>query len=422
MTTDRFPSLIEGVDVASRSQRRGRSQRLFDSRVSKFDASRHTQPDEPTLSMNCYFPRSISLEGVGTFVSGVARGMTKSGWQVRLLSPGGTAPQEGIEERTYQSGSLGLMRYAAGFREASQDAAAVFEIENNPNMGCLSRFSQCPRRTFCYFTSPLQSLATLAEMGWNPQSFAHSFTKHHWFGRLQNWTQRRCVVATQFQAAQLRKLGAAEVHVLRGGGLSKHVEVPSRQEARRELGWDDRPVVGYLGHYSPAKGVPVLFDAFRRCTGPTVLALAYSGKGRLPRAAEAQLAGLRQAGRLRELGVVDPVCFLAACDVVVLPFVTSSIHHLPLVMLESFAARTPVIVSQVGGVAEIITPGMHGDVVPPRDPQALANTLQRHLADQDACHTMGHHARRLFENELANEVFCTRLSDIIRQEPRHARF
>ena len=414
---DRSESTIATPEVARSDHRTDRLPRP-PHLVSRTSAAPSVlRADDHHLLVSCYFLRSIALEGVGTFVSGLARALSSTGWQVQLLSPGGlTVDRQRIDERTYQSGPLGMIRYASSLRNLSRDADVVLEIEDNPNMASLTSASRCRGRTFSYFNTPLQSWSTMTEMGWSRQAIAHTLAKHPWFSRRFDWSGRRCIVASHFQADQLRELGATEVHVLPGGGLSSTKPIPTREECRAELGWDDRPVVGYLGHYSPAKGVPVLIDAFERGTGPAVLALAYSGKGRLPRASETQLANLRQAGRVRELGIVDPVQFLGACDVVVLPFVTSSIHHLPLVMLESFAARTPVIVSQVGGVAEMITPGMNGDVVPPRDPQALADTLQRHLTDLDACHAMGRHARRLFETELANEVFCARLSEIIRKE------
>ncbi len=415
---DRSYSTVLAPGNAERDHRTGSfPQPHFTTTARSSAAECQSRVGDPTLLLSCYFLRTIALEGVGTFLSGLAGAMSGAGWHVQLLSPGGPiVDRRRIDERTYRPGTLGMIRYASSLRELSQVADVVLAIDDNPNMGSLAGVSRCPQRTFSYFNTPLESLATLAEMGWSRQAFAHTLAKHPWFSRRKDWSQRRCIVASRYQADQLQELGAAEIHVLPGGGLSSAGSVLSRAEARRQMGWDDRPVVGYLGHYSPAKGVPVLIDAFTRGTGPAVLALAYSGKGRLPRKADYQLATLRQAGRVRELGIVNPVHFLAACDVVVLPFVTSSIHHLPLVMLESFAAGTPVIVSRVGGVAEMITPGMHGDVVAPRDPQVLADAMQRHLADQDACHAMGRHARRLFENELSNEVFCARLSDIIRKE------
>jgi glycosyltransferase involved in cell wall biosynthesis len=127
-----------------------------------------------------------------------------------------------------------------------------------------------------------------------------------------------------------------------------------------------------------------------------------------------QLATLERAGRLRQLGIVDPPTFLAACDVVVLPFVTSSVHHLPLVMIESFAAATAVITTRVGGVHELIEPSRTGALAAPQDAADLAATIDHTMSDLPACHEMGRNARQLFERELCDEVFCGRLSEILR--------
>ena len=291
-----------------------------------------------TLLLGCYFPRSAELEGVGTFVMGLAEGMVQAGWRVRLVLPEGRyRPLGSVEIATYRPGLDGLVRYRVALQKGSAGADAALLVENNPNLAFVAGWSRVRKNTFCYFYTPFQRLGEALEMGFSRQAVRHAAAKSALWSRWRKWRKLRCIVPTEFQAAQLRRFEDARVHVLAGVGLSRERVIPDRAEARRRLGWDDRPVIGYLGHYSRAKGVDVLMGSFVASGAQGDLAIAHSGKGRLGRRAAGHRAATLAAGRLRELGVLDPLTFLAACDVVALPYVTSSIHHLPQVMIESFA-------------------------------------------------------------------------------------
>lgn len=63
----------------------------------------------------------------------------------------------------------------------------------------------------------------------------------------------------------------------------------------------------------------------------------------------------------------------AQADVTILP---STSEGFPNVILESFAASTPVIVSQAANTAELVTHGVNGWVFPTGDSQALANQIE----------------------------------------------
>ena len=64
--------------------------------------------------------------------------------------------------------------------------------------------------------------------------------------------------------------------------------------------------------------------------------------------------------------------FMAAFDLCVIPSVE---EPLGLVALEALAAGTPVVASQTGGLPEIVRPDENGILVPPKDPQKLAQAI-----------------------------------------------
>ena len=69
--------------------------------------------------------------------------------------------------------------------------------------------------------------------------------------------------------------------------------------------------------------------------------------------------------------------WMNACDTLCLPSLSEG---LPNVVLEAMACGLPVIASRVGGVPEVVSDGVNGFLVPPSNPEALADALQRALA------------------------------------------
>jgi glycosyltransferase involved in cell wall biosynthesis len=100
---------------------------------------------------------------------------------------------------------------------------------------------------------------------------------------------------------------------------------------------------------------------------------------------ESERLGIRERV---EFGFHDDVpALLDTLDVVALPSWTEG---LPMVLLEAMARARPVVATPVGGTPELVTDGETGLLVPPRDPEALADALRRVLDDPEL-------ARRLAE-------------------------
>jgi len=371
------------------------------------------RPGSPRILVANWFWRSLQHEGAGNLLLSLGTAMRDAGWGVSLLFPDGDyPPQQDIEIITYRRGVAGLASYLSAVRRLSAEVDAVLLFENNPNMAFVASMSQRPDSTLCYFFTPLQGLQSLADSGMSAQSLVHATAKNPVWSRLQRWRSLRCIVQTQYQAEQLRRLGPAEVHIVPGCSFARANVMPDRASARRTLGWDDSAVVGYLGHYSRAKGVEGLVQAMSQLPHG-ILALAHSGKGRLTPESETELQKLRRAGRVRELGITDRATFLAACDVVALPYVTSSIHHIPQVLLESLAAATPVITTDVGGIRDVFDAGPVGWLVTPRDGSALRAAIGEAVASPSGCHDRGATGRRLFESLWCMEAFSARLMELV---------
>ena len=106
-------------------------------------------------------------------------------------------------------------------------------------------------------------------------------------------------------------------------------------------------------------------------------------------------AGCISSGQRRDIPDL-----LAALDILVLP---SHSEGVSLALLEAMAAGLPVIATAVGGLPEVVTDGVNGLLIPPRDPEALARALDRLLADPDFARRLGEQARAEVEAHYSLE-------------------
>ena len=102
----------------------------------------------------------------------------------------------------------------------------------------------------------------------------------------------------------------------------------------------------------------------------------------------------------------DVPAVTAALDVAVLP---SYREAQGLVILEAMALARPVVATNVGGIPEMIEDGVTGLLVPPHDPEALADAICRVLLDHPLADMLGRAGHR-----LVHERFCVErmISDI----------
>ena len=140
-----------------------------------------------------------------------------------------------------------------------------------------------------------------------------------------------------------------------------------RAAARAQLGLPAGPLALYVGNLKPEKGVHDLLAAWTKVPTGT---LAVVGGGAIPITGDRVLA----VGPLPHDQVTT---WMAACDVLVL---ASHVEGTPNVVLEALASGRRVVATAVGGVPDLITSPLLGELVPPRDPDALAAALSRALA------------------------------------------
>ena len=180
----------------------------------------------------------------------------------------------------------------------------------------------------------------------------------------------------------LRLLPMPPLETLHHGLDPAALPVPGRDGVRAELGIpEDAPVVGSVANFKAAKDHATLLRAAAQVR-QAIPSVRFVLVGQGPLEAETR----RLAG---QLGLDQTVVFagfrtdatrlMAGFDAFAL---SSTYEGLPIALIEAMAVGCPAVVTAVGGTTEVVADGVHGFLVPPRDPAALAAGLTRLLGDR----------------------------------------
>ncbi|HEX2568898.1 MAG TPA: glycosyltransferase, partial [Polyangia bacterium] len=157
------------------------------------------------------------------------------------------------------------------------------------------------------------------------------------------------------------------------------LDLATRPEDGGEAEAEDAPVVAVVANmHLPAKGHGDLLAAVAllRERGRRVQVLLVGDGAERPRI-EQTVTQLGLADSVRFLSRRDDVPrILARVDLLCLP---SWAEGFPNAVMEGMAASLPVVVTAVGGCPELVAHGENGFVVPPREPPALAEAIERIL-------------------------------------------
>jgi D-inositol-3-phosphate glycosyltransferase len=220
----------------------------------------------------------------------------------------------------------------------------------------------------------------------------------------------RIVVATPAEQAQLNWLYGADlsktVIIPPGVDLQMFHPIP-KAEARERLCIPHAAskIILFAGRIEPLKGVDTLLQAValiqkRRPDMIEDTCVAIIGGDPWTDSPDEEMARLQELRQ--QLDISNLVTFLgskdqdalpnyyAAAEMVVIP---SHYESFGLVALEAMACGTPVIASEVGGLAFLVRDGETGFHIPSRDPDALAERIHFLLANPGCRDWLGQQAQ-----------------------------
>lgn len=189
----------------------------------------------------------------------------------------------------------------------------------------------------------------------------------------------------QTGAWRARHLPSRRIVVIANGAETPRISA-SKAALRDGLGVGDDAVVALLvATLRPEKRVAHFVRAVRaaRAANPKLVGLV-AGDG--PERAVVEAAASGDPG-IHLLGQRSDIpSLMKAADIFVL---TSEYEAVPMAIIEALAAGLPVVATDVGDVASVVTHGQTGWLVPPGDTAAIAARLVELAADRDLRATMG---------------------------------
>lgn len=222
--------------------------------------------------------------------------------------------------------------------------------------------------------------------GWIPSATSAQIDNMEWRVTFEAW---RVIVCSEYMRTELaRAFGVPvdKVSVIPNGvdtSVIGHCTDEEKQHLRRRLAPGGERLLLYVGRITPEKGAHVLVEAMPRIlrSYPDVLLLV-AGKNSQKLLPMAQELGIE--ANVRVLGyVTDEMrdCLYAISDAAIFP---SLYEPFGIVALEAMASNCNVIVSETGGLAEVVEHGRTGLTAYPNDPGSIAWAVERLFEDPAA--------------------------------------
>lgn len=242
----------------------------------------------------------------------------------------------------------------------------------------------------------------------------------------------RIIAATLAERAQLQWLYQADIKnvvvIPPGVDISRFYPIPP-DEAKEFIGIPCRDhMLLFVGRIEPLKGLDVLIEAIALIRsklfslGRTICLTIIGGEpDASPETMTDEMARLQAL--CQQFGLEDLITFIgkrsqdtlpyyySAAEAVVMP---SHYESFGMVALEAMACGTPVVASQVGGLAFLVQDGITGYTVPVGDPAALADRLLALITDRGLRQRMGEQAAAQ-ASEYRWENIAARLLEHYRQ-------
>lgn len=224
----------------------------------------------------------------------------------------------------------------------------------------------------------------------------------------------RLIAATPAEEAQLQTLyGAdpAKISIIPPGVDLERFRPINKKEAKQRVGLpcSDKNIL-FAGRIEPLKGIDTLLRAMAilQERSPQIIencCMAIIGGDPYAEDVDDEMARLQAL--CNDLEIRDLVLFLGAKDQEILPnyyaaaemvVMPSHYESFGMVALEAMAMGTPVIASEVGGLAHLVQHRQTGFHVPSRDPEALAHRIFDLLSNPHCRQLLGQNAREYAKN------------------------
>jgi glycosyltransferase involved in cell wall biosynthesis len=250
--------------------------------------------------------------------------------------------------------------------------------------------------------------------------FHHGYTSTDFkmliYNQVDRWSLRkpvRVVTVCEPFAQQLRNQGVDQSRICIRHNSVKPFDAPPAaitEELRQRLELAGKFVFVVIGRLSHEKGHVDLLEALSRMPERNGVRALIVGEG----PERARIEEARKRLELERIAILeghrnDVRPYLAVAGALALP---SHSEGSPNVLLEAMAAGVPAVACAVGGVPEIAHHEETALLVEPRNPQRLAEALERVRRESAECAGMVERARRMVEENYTPEAYHRSLVSI----------
>ncbi|MDF9617289.1 glycosyltransferase [Pseudomonas entomophila] len=279
-----------------------------------------------------------------------------------------------------------------------------------------------------YLVGGITSLfAPAMKRGMSRRSLNLYQSKHGWSRRLEQWLHSKMNFVSGNSQAVVQDLLDEGVRqdkirlIYNGVNFDRFDSARSRPQVRALLGIPDETLVfAIVANLIPYKGHADLIEAFGRVRAqlPAPWVCLFIGRDDgIGRSLQEQADALGVGGNIRFLGSRSDVPdLLCAADIGVL---CSHEEGFSNAILEAMAAQLPMVVTRVGGNAEVVLDGETGRVVAPHAPDELAQALLAVALDSSR-RAMGVAGRHRVETLFSMSACLQAYDDLYRGSDHHA--
>lgn len=360
------------------------------------------------------------------------------GYDVAAAGTGDPAPfaRAGLEYHPFRFGrflgpmqdwrSVGML--AKMFGSVRPDIVQCFDTKPNLLVPLAARHSH-------KHGGAVPVVRTINGMGWVFSSDSWSALALRPLYRALHRVAARSTAATVFQNREDQD--DFERHGMVGSGRSQHIPGsgvdaaafvrardagPAPGALREQLGLGRAEIVITVTRLTRQKGIPALLQAAAlvHAVRPGVRFLLVG-----PRQSEGPLAVAQAELDAHSPYVIttgrraDVPSLLGLADVFVFP--TEYREGVPRAVLEAALAGLPIVATRMPGCTDIVREGWSGQLVPPRDPAALADAILAMLRDRAAAAAMGRNAavlvRQAFTLDLVIARYAALYAELQRGRP-----
>jgi len=194
-----------------------------------------------------------------------------------------------------------------------------------------------------------------------------------------------------------------------GIDYSPFEEATSIDYLRKELSFEPEDfLVGIVAHLADHKGHEYLIEATRilKQKAPRIKMIIV-GEGPLQ---------MKLSKKVKEIRVEDMVFFLgfredipqilSSLDIFVL---SSKIEGMGTSIMDAMASSLPVVATRVGGIPKVVVDGETGLLVPPKNPEALAEAILRIYNNRELAERLGQKGHEVVHAKFSAEAMAAKI-------------